>query len=220
MWQQLASVCFRWYHTLTCFWDCLQALVMQAVFSGPSCCVILYYVTRYKHVYMYCIALIVCGSKFLQIAVFDICIEKILRIHCRSRRWCKVSKFPLKYFCKWHRIRENCENLGPQNISTLWYIQLCLLYVITSRCCIIIVIQMVLSLSSFSSSSSSSRSCFSSIIPRRRVLCGITVHSITGNKSVWSMYCICMHVYVCVCVCVSAWCEHPSLLRDPQSLHL
>ena len=30
-----------------------------------------------------------------------------------------MSNFSLKYFRKWHRIRENCENFDPQNISTI-----------------------------------------------------------------------------------------------------
>ena len=70
----------------------------------------------------YCIGLIFCGSKISGICVFDNFVEKISRICCRSRWCCKVSKFSVKYFCEWHRIRENCENLDPQNISTMQYI--------------------------------------------------------------------------------------------------
>ena len=46
-------------------------------------------------------------------------VEKISRIRCRSRRWYEVSKFSLKYFREWHRIRENRENLDPRNISAI-----------------------------------------------------------------------------------------------------
>ena len=72
--------------------------------------------------FSYCIALIFRGSKFPRIAVFDNFVEKFSRIRCtitRSRRWCKVSKFPLKYFREWHRICENRKNLDPQNISAI-----------------------------------------------------------------------------------------------------
>ena len=80
-----------------------------------------------RHSLTYHIALIFHGSKFLQIAVFDNFVEKNLWIHCRSRRQCEVSKFSLKYFREWHRIRENHENLDLQNISTiilLWYLHM------------------------------------------------------------------------------------------------
>ena len=66
---------------------------------------------------LYHIALIFRGSKFSRIAIFDNFVEKISWIHYRSRGWCDVSKFSLKYFREWHRIRENRENLDPQNIS-------------------------------------------------------------------------------------------------------
>ena len=69
------------------------------------------------------IALVFCGSKFLQIAVFGNFVEKILRIRCGSRWWCKVSKFSLKYFCECHRICKNCENLDPQDISAIQYLK-------------------------------------------------------------------------------------------------
>ena len=52
-------------------------------------------------------ALIFCGSKFLRIAAFDNFVEKISWIRCRSRQWCKVSKFLLKFFHECHQIHKN-----------------------------------------------------------------------------------------------------------------
>ena len=69
--------------------------------------------TAYYH-----IALIFRESIFSRIAVYDNFVAKILQICCRSRQWCEVSKFLLKYFCEWHRIREN---LDPRDISAIRY---------------------------------------------------------------------------------------------------
>ena len=78
---------------------------------------------QFKYEDQYRIVLIFCGSKFLQIAVFDNFVEKKkLQLCYRSRRWCEVSKISFKIFQEWHRIRKNRENLNPQNISTIWYI--------------------------------------------------------------------------------------------------
>ena len=65
---------------------------------------------------------IFCVSKFPQIAVFDNFIEILREYAVEAGDGGKCQIFLSKYFREWHRIHENHENLGPQNISATRYV--------------------------------------------------------------------------------------------------
>ena len=62
--------------------------------------------THLKNYQQYCIALKLCGSKFSQIADFELFAEKFSRTAGLRKKSAKATTFSLNQFHKWLKIRE------------------------------------------------------------------------------------------------------------------